>query len=475
MTHRTLVAVLTLILGCSLNAAAQSSKGKPRIMQGPMIGYTTPDSIGIWCRVNGPWEVQIQWSSTPDFAQSNLSSAQTADKQQDYILKFMIGGLEPNKDYYYKVLVDGHVDPYLEAYMPFRTHTSPAPEWTGRFSVGFGSCARYQADQEQRIWLQVERAQPDLFFWTGDNIYGDAIDPDILAEEYRRQRDVAGFGPVQRSIPQLATWDDHDFGLNNHDRNHPGKADALSVFREYWYNPSYGLPGTPGVFFAYSYGPVDFFFLDDRYYRDPNKEQDHPGKTMLGSEQLAWLQDGLKESSAVFKVLVSGSGWTKAKGAGGDSWASYINERDALFSFIRDSNIEGVILLSGDTHVAELNAVPWSQNGGYDMYDLTSSPLAQSTERGSWLERRPELRIRPVYFNSTNFGMLEFDLDRPDPQLTYNVINEDGVPVWKPFILRASELRNGVSSWESKIDRTEKQRMENHHAGKGYYERIGGE
>ena len=27
-----------------------------------------------------------------------------------------------------------------------------------------------------------------LFFWLGDNIYGDTLDPDILAEEYRAQR-----------------------------------------------------------------------------------------------------------------------------------------------------------------------------------------------------------------------------------------------------------------------------------------------
>ena len=62
-----------------------------------------------------------------------------------------------------------------------------------------------------------------------------------------------------RRVPQLAVWDDHDFGLNNYDRRHPAKEAALATFRRYWPNPSFGTPEVPGVFFAYRYGGVDFF------------------------------------------------------------------------------------------------------------------------------------------------------------------------------------------------------------------------
>jgi alkaline phosphatase D len=170
------------------------------------------------------------------------------------------------------------------------------------------------------------------------------------------------------------TWDDHDYGLNNHDRTHPGKAEALSVFKEYWANPSYGLAEAPGVFFRYSYGKVDFFFLDVRYYRDPNKDSNDVSKSMLGKRQFEWLRSELENSRATFKLLISGSGWTLAKGEAGDSWASFLSERNAIFDFIRDNDIGGVVLLSGDTHVGELNVIPWSENGGYDLYELTSSP-----------------------------------------------------------------------------------------------------
>ncbi|MCB1121986.1 MAG: alkaline phosphatase D family protein, partial [Verrucomicrobiae bacterium] len=126
----------------------------------------------------------------------------------------------------------------------------------------------------------------------------------FLAEEYRSQRQVRSLQPVLRSIPNLAIWDDHDYGLNGHDRENPIKDVALKVFKDYWANPGYGLPDAPGVFFQYSYGGVDFFFLDGRYYRDPATMDDGPGKTMLGSKQLAWLKAGLKKSQAPFKFLI---------------------------------------------------------------------------------------------------------------------------------------------------------------------------
>jgi alkaline phosphatase D len=116
-------------------------------------------------------------------------------------------------------------------------------------------------------------------------------------------------------------------------------------------------------------------------------------------------------------------------------------------------------LLSGDTHVAELNCIPWSDRGGYDLYDLVSSPLAQEPST-SWRDRRPELRIRPVHGAGPNFGRLDFDLVEADPRLHFTVVGVDGRAVWQPLELRASELRPGVRSWPEKIDAGELRRRE---------------
>jgi len=273
---------------------------------------------------------------------------------------------------------------------------------------------------------------------------------------------------MMRNTPQLAVWDDHDYGLNDHDRTNPIKVEVLEVFKNYWANPRYGLPDAPGCFFTYSYGGVDFFFIDVRYHRDPNEMPDGPEKTMLGETQLKWLKDALSASHAPFKVLVSGSGFTNAKGEGGDSWASYMTERDDLFDYIQEEDISGVVLMSGDTHIGELNAIPRSKQGGYDLYELVSSPLAQ-TPGGFPLSRFPERRIRQGYVSSENVGVIEFDMALDDPVMRFNLYNVNHEPVWGWFEVKASELNNGVSTWREKMDAISLERYERQQAGEGYY------
>jgi len=258
---------------------------------------------------------------------------------------------------------------------------------------------------------------------------------------------------VIRSVPQLAIWDDHDFGYNNSDGSFSFRERSLAVFKQYWANPAYGQPNNPGVYFEYSYAGIDFFFLDGRYYRAPNAAQDGPGKSFLGNTQKEWLKQRLLASRAPFKILACGSGWSMADGPEGDTWAAFRTERDELFDFIRDRRIEGVVCLSGDSHVGELNCIPWSERGGYDIYDLVSSPLAQSPDSG-WVTQSPEVRMKPVYAGAPNFGLLEFSMGEK-PQLKFTLFNEWGDAAWKPFTLSPGDLKNGVSTWLSKIDEKE--------------------
>jgi len=99
---------------------------------------------------------------------------------------------------------------------------------------------------------------------------------------------------------------------------------------------------------------------------------------------------------------------------------------------------------------------------------MVSSPLAQVTP-DRWLEQRPERRIWPVYFQGSNFGLVEFFMD-DDPRLVFQLIDIHGRRVREPFELRASELVNGVTSWPSKVINLPRQRQEHHDAGEGYYE-----
>lgn len=436
--------------------------GYPRTLQGPMVGAPTANSLRVWVRASGTFDVVLEVATRRDFADIRVSPPAQANAANDFCVAPQIEGLTPATAYYYRFRFDGVLDRYQP--MPYRART--APRGRNNFRAAFGSCARLQIDTDQLIFSIAEALEPDLMFFLGDNIYADSVEPSAIADLYRRQREIERVKPFIRKTACLAIWDDHDFAINDSDRNNPIREQALAQFKNYWANPSYGLPSTPGIFFKYAYGGVDFFFLDGRYYRDPATAPDVAGKTMLGAEQKAWLKDELRASRAPFKVLVSGGGFSKAERPG-DSWAAFQTERNELFDFIRDHRIEGVFGISGDSHMGELNCVPRSEQGAYDFYDMCSSPLANMPD-SDFVDQMPEVRIRNVYTRSCNVGLLDFNFD-DGPRLSYTLHNTIGAPVWPALELTPADLRNGASTWRAKIAPTELERLERFRAGGSYY------
>lgn len=466
---RTALTLMVVGVAHLLCGAGPSWEGYPRLMQGPMIGWVDTGSINIWMRTSAPAEVQIEYSTSAAFTETKRSVAMSAAKADDYTVVVPLTGLQPGTSYHYRVLINGRYDNHrLRRFPPFEVRTAPAAPSV--FKVAFGSCARTQWAPVQLIWDGVALHKPDLFLWLGDNVYADSLDPDIIAEEYRKQRDIHNLQPLLRRVPQLAIWDDHDFGLNDQDHRNPIKNEALRIFRNYWANPHYGQVDDVGVYFSYNYGGVEFFFLDVRYHRSPVKGPDDESKTMLGPRQKAWLKRVLSASEAPFKVIVSGNVWTDEKGGGHESWAAYTTERDEIFRHIADEEISGVLLLAGDTHVGELNCIPGATYGGYDLYELVSSPLAQ-TPADSWINYRIVPRLRQIFSMGVNFGLLSFDLTAADPTVTLSLHDEYGKATWEPLVLRASELRPGSESrWQDKMDNKSRLRYERSLQGGGYYD-----
>ncbi|MFN3464989.1 MAG: alkaline phosphatase D family protein, partial [Terricaulis sp.] len=440
--------------------------GYPRALQGPMVGAPTPNSVRVWVRTSGTFDVVLEVATRRDFADVRSSAPMQSNAGNDFCVAPVVDGLDPNTSYFYRFKFDG----VLDRYQPLPGKARTAPRNRTAFRAAFGSCARLQIDTDQRIFSVAQALEPDLMFFLGDNIYADSIEPSAIADLYRRQREIERVKPFIKNTPCLAIWDDHDFAVNDSDRTNPIREQAFAHFKNYWANPSYGTPSTPGIFFKYAYGGVDFFFLDGRYNRDPADAPDIPGKSMLGAEQKAWLKDELRASRAPFKVLVSGGGFSKGE-RGGDSWAVYTHERDELFDFIRDNRIEGVFGISGDSHMGELNCVPRSEQGAYDFYDMCSSPLANYPD-SDFVDQMPEVRIRGVYTRSCNIGLMSFSFD-DGPRMSYTLHNTIGAATWDPLVLTPADLRNGVSTWRTKIAPTELVRLERYRAGGSYYDPEG--
>jgi alkaline phosphatase D len=445
-----------------------STTGTYRLMNGPMIGAPGPHGMTIWLRTSAPVPVELEYGTDPSLRDAQTSASVMPVASEDLIAKIRLQGLIPGTRYYYRIRLAGAPDRYLEPRSPFSFVTAPPRGAPGKYRIAVGSCARIQQHPDQPIWRSVERWSPDLFLWLGDTVYIDSLEPQIMADMYQWQRSVAELQPLIRTVPQLAIWDDHDYALNDSDHTNPVKVQALDVFTRYWANPAHGLPGAPGVFFSQSYGDVDIFMLDGRWYRDPVEKLDGADKTLLGKHQLEWLREALKASKATFKIIANGSSWTTAKGPEGDAWSAYLHERDSLFDFIAHERIEGVVLLSGDAHVGELNAIPWSSRGGYDFYELVSSPLAQDT-RTDWLDYRPERRIRQVFVGGCNFGAIEIDTTVSPPKISLNLIGVQGNRAWQPVELSIEDLRSGGKSWDKKMDQLSRQRFAAQQSGADYY------
>jgi hypothetical protein len=59
------------------------------------------------------------------------------------------------------------------------------------------------------------------------------------------------------------------------------------------------------------------------------------------------------------------------------TWGNFPSERQRLFRLIRDTRANGVVLLSGDRHLAEMSRLPVDHPDGvgYPLFDVTSSSL----------------------------------------------------------------------------------------------------
>lgn len=373
------------------------------LTHGPMVMGVESSRANVWVRTDATRAVSVRLHPTAEPMEDRLAGWAYPEADRDFTAAVAVDCLEPLTEYTYEVWVDG---------APQGEHTfttAPADGVPSAFRLAFGSCAQHY---EQPIFGALDAHAPDLFAFVGDSHYGNTDDLDSLRYWYRWSLDRPERAEFLNHTPSFATWDDHDYVGNDTLGTEPGRDTALRVFGEYWANPASGLPGTPGVFFATSWGDVDIIVLDDRYWRGVEG-------TMLGAAQHDWLVDRLTTATGTFKLLVDGSQFTFE--AGDDSWDDFRAERDELFGLIADLAIPGVVLVSGDVHRAEIRSI---EAPAYDLPEITSSPLAQPAHRAC-PEGSDELL---VCVDEVDLWItLAIDTTVADPELVAIIYGLDGV------------------------------------------------
>lgn len=446
-----LQAILVLLLLVALPIPAQLTEDPAALLRsGPMLGYATLTESVVWLQTTRSCDVQIRYWPQNHASSARLSPVVRTGDETDHIARFRLSGLQFGTRYDYEIYLDG-----ARVELPYSTVFQTQPMWAWRtdppeFRVAVGSCLYINDPPFDRpgrpyggdpgILLRIAEAKPDLMLWLGDNLYyreGDWEDEATMRYRNTHTRATPQLQPLLASTHHYAIWDDHDYGPNDSDRTFPLRDEALEVFRDYWANRTYGLGDVPGVFHRFTWGDIDFFMLDDRFYRSPNRMPPGPGKQMFGEAQLQWLLEGLASSRAPFKIVANGNQMLNPI-AEHEGLTNFPHERDRLLAFIAEARIEGVVFVSGDRHHAIL--IRRDLPGLYPLYDITTSPLSAGLYDSEREKENPALVPGTIVGDQRNFALLEFSGPRTDRNLTIRLIGEDGRERWRREV-RASELR----------------------------------
>jgi alkaline phosphatase D len=321
----------------------------------------------------------------------------------------------------------------------------PAQEAAPLSRIAFGSCA----DQNKPcpIWNRIAEQKPELLILLGDTIYADLeggrlinANPDKIAAAYAKLAALPAFAALRKQCPILATWDDHDYGKNDAGGDYPLKERSQKLFLDFFNVPADSPRRTrKGVYHAQVFGPpgkrVQVIMLDTRYFRGKLKRAARPlpgtrvvpylpntdaGATMLGEEQWKWLGEQLRQPAEL--RLIGSSVQAVADEHAFEKWANIPAERERLFKVLRESNADGIVILSGDRHHGELSLS--TDRIGYPLYDLTSSGFNQASK--NW--RAPEAnshRVAAMPYGD-NFGLVTVDWSKPDPVVGLELRGDDG-------------------------------------------------
>jgi hypothetical protein len=319
------------------------------VVYGPWSGGVTAGSVTAGYVLAGTASARLVVSTSSALTSPVFSSAVAPDS--DGMVKLTASGLTAGTQYFYGVEADGIVLTTGRGEVKtFPTAGSPA-----NFAVAFGSC-QFTIPSDSTFAAILARTgaaggRALQIIHMGDMHYQDWGVGTTAAQVFTQHMTSLGsssMAPALAKIPLNYIWDNHDWGGDTSDKTAAAGDVVAAAWRKVY--PAYSLPATDGRggYHSWVIGRLRFIQLDVRSYRDPQAATDGPTKTMLGSEQKAWLKARLSDPEPV-KILCGNYPW-RDDGVGSGRWGSYLNEWTELSDYI-DTHVPGkVYVLFGDRH-----------------------------------------------------------------------------------------------------------------------------
>jgi alkaline phosphatase D len=454
-----------------LVAPLYDSSLKP-FYHGVASGDPLPDRVVIWTRVTPPDSVSkilVKWeiAEEGDFTSIYKSDTSSTSPLRDYTVKVDVDGLKPGQFYYYRFTALNSTSPIG------RTKTISVAK-SDSIVLAVVSCSNWEFGYFN-AYAAIAAREVDAVVHLGDYIYEYAVGgygdttigrknlPSheiITLQDYRTRYSQyhtdKGLRAVRQQHPFITIWDDHEvannvykIGAQNHQDTEGNFEKRKAVAKQAYYE---WLPirEEQKHYRSFSFGQLaDLIMLDERLegrtqpvdsLSDPKYTSET--QTMLGAEQLAWLESNLLKSQATWKVIgnqvifseVDQSGPFPKQPRNLDSWDGYPAERNKISSFIQGKKINNTIFITGDTHAS------WAFEVTNDIkkYNPKNSKGAFAIEFGTtsvsssnWNE----------YTSDDTVKMGEAQLLKANPHLKYGNARDHG------YLLLTLDTDKAIAEW----------------------------
>ncbi len=276
-----------------------------------------------------------------------------------------------------------------------------------RFAVA--SCMDDSHAEQAAMWESLLEKKPQLIFLIGDNVYADLLLPRgvgageaRLFRRYAETRNKLQLFRAKELVPILATWDDHDYGINDGNRSFTSREATTKIFG--WFFAQYpqapNFTEGPGISLEYSAFGHRFFLMDNRSFRtEPKVKED----TQWGEAQEKFLFDAIKKDKTPTWVLNGGQffgGYHQFESLEKD----HPNAFKRFTAALRDSQAP-VGLISGDRHLTELMRIP-AKETGFETFELTTSSIHSEVYPDGW-KKRPNPRQVIGVASSLNYAIVD--------------------------------------------------------------------
>lgn len=420
------------------------------LQAGPMVGYSAMRETTLWVQTKSSAKVKLVYWNVNDLKKKYTTKEIITKDEDAFTAKFICNQLEPGQKYNYELYLNGKK--VLRSY-DLKFQTQELWQWRQdppEFNFITGSCfyvnetvydrpgKPYGSDYE--IFKSIYDKHADFMLWLGDNWYYREVDWDSWSGVIKRithTRSLPELQPVLGSMHHYSIWDDHDFGPNDSDRGYWNKAKTLAAFKLFIPNPSFGINGNPGITTYFQWGDVDFFLLDDRYFRTPNDRQTGD-KEMFGKQQIDWLIDNLVRSKAPFKIIATGGQMLNPVEKDYlEIYNKFPEEKAKLLKLIQDEGVEGVIFLTGDRHHSELTKL--ERVGNYPLYDFTISSFTAGVSPGK--DEQNNFRVKGTLADEHNFALFNVSGARKNRTLKCTVYDVWGKELWN-YSIHENDLKS---------------------------------